>query len=142
MANRERGSVLALMPVAVLVFLVLGAIAVDFVVVFLGEREVANAAAAAANDVATVAVDRDRFYADGAVRLEPSVAEAVAAQSVAAAGLDHLDDVTSDVSVSFDGPVVTVTVAARVPYIFAKAVPGGPQDAPVSATAVATAEEE
>lgn len=130
-----------LMPAAVLVFIVLGAIAVDFAVAFLGEREVSNAAAAAANDVAGAALDRDRFYADGAVRLDPAAADRVARSAVAAAGLDDLDDVDVRVEVATDAPEVTVTVSARVRYLFSKALPGGPDGARVEASATATAEE-
>jgi Flp pilus assembly protein TadG len=130
-----------LMPAAVLVFVVLGAIAVDFAVAFLGEREVSNAAAAAANDVAGAALDRERFYADGAVRLDPATADEVGRSAVAAAGLDDLDEVDVRVEVAADAPVVTVTVSARVRYLFAKALPRGPDGARVEASATATAEE-
>jgi Flp pilus assembly protein TadG len=131
-----------LMPAAVLVFVVLGAIAVDFAVAFLGEREVSNAAAAAANDAAGAALDRDRFYADGAIRLDPGMADRVGLTAVAAAGLDDLDDVEVRVEVAADAPVVTVTVSARVRYVFAKALPGGPDGVRVEASATATAEED
>jgi D-alanyl-D-alanine carboxypeptidase len=55
-----------LMPAAVLIVIVLGSIAVDFAIVFLGEREAASLAAAAANDAATavaehVAESEERF---------------------------------------------------------------------------------
>ena len=131
-----------LMPAAVLVFVVLGAIAVDFAVAFLGEREVSNAAAAAANDAAGAALDRDRFYADGAIQLDPAAAGRVGRAAVAAAGLDDLDDVRVRVDVAADEPVVTVTVSARVRYLFAKALPGGPEGVRVEASASATAEED
>ena len=131
-----------LMPAAVLVFVVLGAIAVDFAVAFLGEREVSNAAAAAANDAAGAAPDRDRFYTDGAIRLDPRVADRVGRTAVAAAGLDDLDDVEVRVEVGAEAPVVTVTVSARVRYVFAKALPGGPDGVRVEASATATAEED
>jgi len=131
-----------LMPAAVLVFIVLGAIAVDFAVAFLGEREVSNAAAAAANDAAGAALDQTRFYADGALRLDPVRAASVGRSSVRAAGLDHLGDVDVRVAVDRDAPVVTVTVSARVGYVFAKALPGGPDGVTVEASATATAEEQ
>jgi Flp pilus assembly protein TadG len=130
-----------LMPAAVLVFVVLGAIAVDFAVAFLAEREVSNAAAAAANDAAGAALDEDRFYADGAVRLDRERAVAVGRAAVSAAGLDDLDDVDVQVRVVADAPVVTVTVSARARYVFAPALPGGPDGIEVEATATATAEE-
>jgi len=138
----ERGSALALMPAAVLVFVVLGAIAVDFAVAFLAEREVSNAAAAAANDAAGAALDQERFYADGAIRLDPASARSIGRASVAAAGLDHLDDLDVRVSVRGDVPEVTVTVSARAGYVFSKALPGGPDGVDVEASATATAEED
>ena len=132
-----------LMPAAALVFIVLGAIAVDFAIVFLGEREVANAAASAANDAAAQAVDRDIFYATATVHLDGAVAARVAARSVEAAGLDdHLDDVVTTTRVDTGAPLVTVTVRARVHYLFASALPGGPEGADVEASAVATARQE
>jgi Flp pilus assembly protein TadG len=137
----ERGSALALVPAAVLVFVVLGAIAVDFTVAFLAERGVSNAAAAAANDVAGAALDQERFYADGAIRLDAAAAQSIGRSSVEAAGLDHLEDVDVRVSVRGDVPEVTVTVSARAGYVFAKALPGGPDGVDVEATATATAEE-
>jgi Flp pilus assembly protein TadG len=138
----ERGSALMLMPAAVLVFVVLGAIAVDFAVAFLGEREVSNAAAAAANDAVGAALDLDRLYEDDALRLDPAAAERVGRAAVEAAGLDDLDDVAVRVDVAPDAPTVTVTVSARVRYVFSKALPGGPDGVPVQATATATAEED
>ena len=142
-APGQRGSVLMLMPAAVLVFLVLGAIAVDFAVVFLAEREVANAAASAANDAAAQAVDRDAFYATATLRLDGTVAAGVAARSVGAAWLDdHLERIVTTTGVAAGGPEVTVTVRARVRYLFASAVPGGPEGADVAATAVATAQQQ
>lgn len=126
---------LALMPAAVLIFLGLGALAVDSALAFLGERSAANAAAAAANDAAGVAVDRDAFYADGSVRLDPVLAREVASASVAAAGLEHVEGVTVEVSVAPGAPEVTVTVRGRVAYLF------WPGEVEVAASAVATAEE-
>jgi hypothetical protein len=57
-------------------------------------------------------------------------------------GLDDLDDVRVRVDVAADEPVVTVTVSAQVRYVFAKALPGGPDGVRVEATATATAEED
>ena len=131
-----------LMPTAALVFVVLGAIAVDAAVAFLSERQVSNAAAAAANDAAGAALDRDRVYEDGAIRLDPTTATAVGRSSVAAAGLDHLRELDVRVQVASDTPTVTVTVTARAGYLFAKALPGGPDGVDVEATATATAEED
>ena len=51
-----------LMPAAVLVVIILGAIAVDQAVVFTRQRELIAAAEAAANDAAGYGIDRDAFY--------------------------------------------------------------------------------
>lgn len=125
------------MPAAVLVLLVLGALAVDAGAVFLAHRQLANAAVAAANDAASVAVDVDRFYADGSVRLLAVEAQRVADETVARAGLGHLSDVRP-VATVHDG-VVEVTITAQAHHLFSAAVPGGPETSPVAATAVADA---
>jgi Flp pilus assembly protein TadG len=127
-----------LMPAAVLIFIVLGAICVDVAVVFLAQRELANAAAAAANDAATRALDLDEFYAEGTISVVPAEAERVAATSVAAKRLDYIDIAPPVVTVDGVGQV-TVLLTAEVGYIFAKAIPRGPTSTSVSATAVATA---
>lgn len=131
----QRGSVLVLMPAAVLVFLVLGALAVDAAAVFLAQRQLANAASAAANDAATRAVDLELFYAGGSVRLVPGDAQRVAVDTVDRLGLDHLSEVRPVVTVR--GDVVEVTVSARAHQIFAPSVPGGADTVGVAATAAA-----
>lgn len=137
----ERGSVLVLMPVAALIFVILGALAVDATVLFLAERELAGAAAAAANDAATRAIDPDRFYADGTIVLDAGRANDVVAVSVAAKQLERsgFDVATPEVRI-VAADQVTVTLTGRAPYIFSKAIPGVADSAPVSATATATAE--
>jgi len=141
--ERERGSSLMLMPAAVLVVLLLASIAFDSAVVFLAERELANVAAAAANDAATQALDRSAFYADGTIRLDPERARQVAESAVALRGPDWLEPGTTRVVVTVDPdePVVTVTVEAEAGYVFARAVPGVGGTAAVDATARATAHE-
>ncbi len=129
------------MPAAMLIFIVLGAIAVDSAVVFLAEREMANSAAAAANDAAGVALDTEGFYADGEIRLDPALVGAVARASVAGKRLEQnrLQGITT--TATANGPIVTVTVSADVPYIFFRALPGGPDSVRVSATGTADARE-
>lgn len=134
-AADQQGSVLVLMPAAVLVFLVLGALAVDAAAVFLAQRQLANAASAAANDAAIQAVDIDRFYAGGSVRLLPGDAQRVAAATVDRLGLHHLSKVRAVATVR--GDVVEVTVSAQAHQVFAPAVPGGANTVAVTATAVA-----
>ena len=135
----ERGSVLMLMPAAVLIFIVLGALCVDYGAVYVAQRDLANAGAAAANDAATQSIDLDVFYATGDVVLDERRAEDVARRSVAAKGLDHLAPVVEDVAI--DGTSVTVTIRGRASHIFAKAVPGGKDHVDVRTSSQAEAEE-
>ena len=135
----ERGSVLMLLPAAVLVFVILGALAVDYGSVWADQRELANAAEAAANDAATRAVDVEHWYRTAEVRLVAARAWTVAEASVRAKGLDRLDAEVIDVQV--DGDRVTVTVRGRAHHLFAKAVPGGPEGQDVTATSEAEARE-
>jgi hypothetical protein len=138
--SRARGSVLMLMPAAVLVVIVLGSIAVDFAIVFLGEREAAALAAAAANDAATAAVDEQAFRDTGEYLLDEARARRVAEASLAASS-SELDDVDVEVVVLFLGgePAVTVRVRGSVTYVFAQAIPGAPAGARVEASATAVA---
>ncbi len=125
------------MPAAVLIFLVLGALAIDSAVVFLAQRQLANAAVAAAND-AVAAVDVDVYYGEGSFRLNSDRVQQVAEESVERLGLDHLDAVVAVTTV--EGDVVEVTITAQVEHIFSGAVPGGRNTADVAATAIADAE--
>jgi Flp pilus assembly protein TadG len=139
--REQRGSVLMLMPAAVLVFLVLGALCVDFGSTFAAKRELSNAAAAAANDAATQALDLDRFYASGDVGLRLELARRVAERSVAAMGLERLVPVVEDVRSAADGLTVTVTLRARARYLFARALPGGLDGMDIRASSTAHAAE-
>lgn len=139
--DRERGSVLMLVPAAVLVLFVLGSIAVDSSIAFLAQRELTSAAAAAANDAAGAALSEESFYRGGG---EPGriVLDEAAAREVAAASFDARDvrgvtDPRTTVVVAVDQ--VCVTVTGQVDYIFAKAIPGGPKGRTVTGRAVATA---
>ena len=128
-----------LMPAAVLVFLILGALAVDYGSVFACHRDLANAAAAAANDAATQSLDIDYFYETGELRLLADRAWDIAESSIATRGLDRLDARVVDVRIGDGGTSVTVTVRGRARYLFAKAVPGGSDGLDVTATSVAHA---
>ena len=138
----ERGSVLLLMPAAMLVMVVLAAIAVDASVAFLGQRELANASAAAANDAATAALSERAFYVENRLEIDPAAADSIARQRLAVA-LDpaRFHDVAVVVTVTPQAgpcpPTVTVTTSARVPYVFAKALPGRSHDADVHASSLA-----
>ena len=138
MRDRERGSVLALMPVAVLVFIVLGSLAVDASLAFLGEREVSNLASAVANDAATQGIDVVRYYGTGELVIDPVRVREVADAAIARSGLDHLEGLTIDTDVVGDS--VVVRVRAQVRSLFSRALPGGLELREVAASAQATAE--
>ncbi len=134
---------LLLFPAAVLMVVALAAMAVDASIAFLGERELANATAAAANDAAGRAVSDRAFYEGDRIELDPATVERVAVGRVRTA-LDpgrHQDlSVTARAvppTAAGCGWTVEVSARARVAYIFARAVPGGPHSAVVDATTVA-----
>jgi len=136
--------VLLLFPAAVLIVVVLAAITVDSAIAFLGQREVGDVVVAAANDAAAEGVSNQAFYRAGRVDLDPATVEQLAAERVTAtldAGRFH--DLVVDVDVSPSSvpgcpPTVRVHASARVATLFAAAVPGGPHDREVEATAVAS----
>lgn len=112
----ERGSVLMLMPAAVLIVLLLGAITVDAAVVYLAQREAYNVAFDAANDAAGAGLDVDLLRRTGEIAYDPARVAAIARRSVHAAGGDlHL------VAATIDGDAVVVTVEATVDHVFAPA---------------------
>jgi hypothetical protein len=135
----ERGSVLALLPAAVLVFIVLGSLAVDASLAFLGEREVSNLAAAVANDAATEGIDVVRYYGTGEIVIDPRRVREVADAALMRAGLDHLQGLTIDTDVVGDDRVV-VRVRANVRSLFSRVLPQGLEEREVQATAEAVAE--
>lgn len=135
MKGDQRGSALVLVPAAVMSLIVLAAVAVDFSIAFLGERELANATAAAANDAAGSAIDEDALRERDQLVLDPARAAEVVRRSLAARG--HVPVRIDRVAVSVDGLQVRVTASGEVDYIFSKAVPGGPRQARVEATSTA-----
>ena len=120
-----------LMPAAVLIMLVLGAIAVDHAIVFGAQRDMVATAQAAANDAASLGVDIDVLRTSGEVTVDES--EMARAVAQAAAGVPPGTIVDWDVR----GDVVVVTLRRDVKLLFAPAVPGGPRSRGVQATATA-----
>ena len=141
MDGSERASTLLLFPAAVLVVFVLGAIAADMASVFLGERELANATAAAANDTATEALANAAFYRGGQVQVADTGAQELAAEHVrqALAGSNRYRNLQVEVSVASDR--VTVRASGEVRRLFAPALPGGSGWAAIGATSTARATE-
>lgn len=133
----DRGSALALVPAGFLVLIILAAITVDSAVAFLGQRQLGDALAAAANDAAGAAISNTSFYGSGQVVIDPALAAAVVCQTVAAqdSGL-HL----VRIQIAVAGTVIGVRGTAEVDEVFGRALPGLHQRQ-VSAVATATAAE-
>lgn len=112
-----RGSVLMLMPAAVLIVLLLGAIAVDSAVVYLRQRQAYNVAFDAANDAVGAGIDLHTARSSGEFVLDPDRVRTVARQTVDAAGFDDL--VLVDVRTEEDEVAVTVEVTVR--HLFVQA---------------------
>lgn len=112
---------LALVPAGFLVLIVLGAIAVDSAVGFLGQRQLGDALAGAANDAAAAAVANSTFYRGGAVTLDPAVAAGDVCQSLAA---QHPNLGNLRVSMAIAGPTIALRGTATVGEVFGSALPG------------------
>jgi Flp pilus assembly protein TadG len=134
-----------LVPAAVLVLVILGAIAVDLSISLLGQRELTNAAAAAANDAATAAIDKSAFYrgrsgrAPGTVEVDGARAHEVVNQVLTMQSPRAVKVTGFEVHTS--ASQVCVTLEGRVEYLFAKAIPGVAHGATVRGRATATAVE-
>ena len=131
-----------LMPAGVLIVLILGALAVDAAILFLGERELADLSAAAANDAATAAIVERSFYECGRLELDESRAKSVALAVAQARVADavELTGVAVDVDDTRDPPAITVTATGSVRLIFTPAVPGRSRSRVVEARSVAVPE--
>jgi hypothetical protein len=134
----ERGSVLALVPAAFLVLLLLGALAVDSGAAFLGQRDLSSSIQTAAADAAGAGISPGAFYGQGAVTIDPTQAAAVVCQDMVAQGNQNLLDPT--VAMAVEGPAVFLQAHAQVKAVFGSIVPGFGRRT-VSAEAVAVAAE-
>lgn len=127
-----------LMPAAVLVMMVLGAIAVDSARLFLAQRELADAAAAAANDAVAASLSDDAFYRSGG-RLEIDAAHAVRTVDAAVQARAPQAMTLDRPAVTVAGRQVCVELRATVEPLFARVVPGAGAPRTVTARATATA---
>lgn len=125
-----------LLPAAVLILVILGALVVDNAAVWLGQRELASAAGVAATD-AVSAVDNPAFYQRGEVVLDPAAANRVAMQSVAAQDLGGVT-LTGAPSIQVLGRQVCVSLTGVVRPVFGPAIPGFGRPRTVHGRATAT----
>jgi hypothetical protein len=117
-----------LMPAAVLILVVLGAMAVDRAIVFGAQRDLVATAQAAANDGAS-AVDIDVLRGDGEVELDPVEID----RAVRASAVQGPPDMT--LSWTLDGDQVVVHVEREVDLVFTRGVPGADRTMHLTATA-------
>jgi hypothetical protein len=134
--TKERGSVLILMPCAVLIVIILGAIAVDLTAVRLGQRDLQAAATDAANDAVTAGLDEWAFRIGAGYRLDPARVNNAAIRAIGAKGLLRTLAAAPEVTINPDGSV-SVRLKQRVPHIFGRAIPGTADDTLVKAMATA-----
>jgi|688.fasta_scaffold366366_2 hypothetical protein len=134
--GNERGSVLILMPCAVLIVIILGAIAVDLAAVRLGQRDLQAAATDAANDAVTAGLDEWAFRIGAGYRLDPALVNNAAVRAIGSKGLLGVLDAAPEVTINLDGSV-SVRLRQRVPHIFGRAIPGTADDTVVNAVATA-----
>lgn len=122
---RDRGSVLMLMPAAIVIVLLLGAIAVDSAIVYLGQRQAYNVAFDAANDAAGAGFDAAEARATGTIVYRPDRVRELVAEAVLAADLDGFR--SYDVAVE-DDDVITVTIVVEVDRMFGQAFGADPAE--------------
>lgn len=136
-SDRERGSVLMLMPALILVVLVLGAVAIDSSRVLARRIELTDLAASAADDAATAGLDVEHFRATGEYVIDPDRAVLVVRTSLAASGV--LDDLDRPPIVTVVDPVtVSVELTENVEHLFTPdAGTGGATVVTAAATATA-----
>lgn len=134
-----RGSVLMLMPAAILIVFLLAAIAVDLSLVFLRQREATSHAVDLANDVATVGLDQDAFRSGRDLQLVDDASLQGIARDLA---VSRIGGELVAVDARSVGPVsVEITVVLRADYVFARALPGEADSTEVTATATGEAQE-
>ena len=119
----EDGTVLALVPAAFMVLVLLAALAVDSAEAYQAQGQLHDALAAAANDAVAAGLSNSRFYAGQGVGLDPGLTEAVVCQAMAA------QDVGSSlhglrVSMAISGDSIRLSGSASVVAVFGRAIPG------------------
>lgn len=113
----EDGNTLLLFPAALLVLLALAALALDAATLYLGQRRVADLAAAAAND-AVASLDLDAYYRDADIDIDPvRAADRVGIQRVQLGEDRGFEEVTCRIGAA--GDVATVECEAQVRPILA-----------------------
>jgi hypothetical protein len=122
----------------------LAAVTVDSAIAFLGQRELLNATAAAANDAATEALSDQSFYVGNRVELSASGVEAVAVARIRALvdpARHHdlsIEAVAEPPRIAGCAWTVRVSASSRVDQLFGRAMPGSSGQVAVYAHSVAS----
>jgi len=112
-----------LVPASILVFFVLGSIAIDLTAIFLAQRSAQRSVSAAADDAAGM-LDTRQIQYNGDLLIDQEAAERVARAHIAARVPQArlLEPVI--VKVSADRKSIEVRITVRVPHIMMRALPG------------------
>jgi len=122
-----------LMPAAVLVMMLLGAIALDAAAIRMQARELRNAARSAANDALSAALDVDHLRETGEIRLDGGRARSIVDDAIGQRSIDGVEVDAVVVTTEVDGTLVlTVTLRRSVDHILRP--PGTDPSVTVSAT--------
>jgi Flp pilus assembly protein TadG len=139
-ARGQAGSVLALVPAAFLVLILLAALAVDNAVAYQARQQLHDALVAAANDSVTAGLNQQAFYSGGTVQLDPASVESAACTAIRAQDLSGFHQLQVEVAVS--GDYVRVTGSGSVDAVFGRAIPGwGSRHVTTAAGATVAAEQ-
>lgn len=117
---KERATALVLLPAMMLVFITLGAIALDMSAIAGAQRAAERDLAAAADDAAAM-LDARAHQQDGSIRIDPRRAAAVVEARVEASdGPGRVRDLRVEVT----DTVIEVSARVESPHLFLRAVPG------------------
>jgi hypothetical protein len=129
-SRADDGSVLLLFPAAVLIVLVLGSLAVDTAIVHLRQRQLVDAASAAASDAAAQAVDLAHYRRTGEIRLDPERAREVVWASLVGHDVVPLLEAPPQVRVEA-GNEIAVELRGGARHVLSGVLPGAPRSTTV-----------
>jgi len=112
-----------LVPASILVFFVLGSIAIDLTAIFLAQRSAQRSVSAAADDAAGM-LDTRQIQYNGDLLIDQEAAERVARAHIAARVPQARLLGPVIVKVSADRKSIEVRITVRVPHIMMRALPG------------------
>ncbi len=131
MRAAERGTTLLLVPAAVLVLMVLGAIAVDLSLLGGARRDLIRSVGAIADDAAA-RLDIDRLRSGAPIAIDEVAARDQIMRDLASADLPGRPDGPPRIEAGSEPGTIVVEVTRRVRHVFGRAVPGVPDDEPIT----------